>query len=204
MQAPQRGQRRDRLPRRPDRAARDGIEHPGRDLLEARDGRVHERAAHRRAGGARDDLVEANRTPRPGMPSVEDADLAARAGTMGLVVKGCTTTTGRTALSAGARPPSGSSSCRRRSSKPRSSMLPTTRARNRSAPRSCHPLPLAPNRRARWHDQRNNLQHNLQQVAAARADLGGPSGGMAGRRAQAVPVARRTSPGRRPASAGHE
>ena len=57
VQAPQRGQGRDRLPRRPHRAARDGIEHPDRDLLEARDGRVHERAARRRAGGALDDLL---------------------------------------------------------------------------------------------------------------------------------------------------
>ena len=75
-----------------DRAARDGIEHPDRDLLQARDGRVHKRAARRRAGRALDHLVEGEPDAQP-----RDAkrratrDLVARAGTMGLVVRGCTT-----------------------------------------------------------------------------------------------------------------
>ena len=114
VQGRQRGQRRDRLPRRPHRAARDGVEHPDRDLLEARDGRVHEAAARRRAGRALDHLVEANRAPGPGMPSVENGDLVARAGTMGLVVRSCTTPADRIrALTGGRRIKPTSLGCRR-------------------------------------------------------------------------------------------
>ncbi|WP_336492570.1 hypothetical protein, partial [Methylobacterium nigriterrae] len=88
-QAHQRGQGRDRLRRRPHRPARDGIEHPDRDLLQACVWRVHECAARGRTCCAPDHIVKANRTPSPRMPPVDDDTVVATAGTMGLVLRGC-------------------------------------------------------------------------------------------------------------------
>jgi hypothetical protein len=97
VQAHQRGQGNDRLRHRPYRAARDGIEHPDREFLRADDGRVRERAARRRAGRALDHLVDADGAPGPRVPRVDHDDLVTRAGTLGLVVEGCTTASGRIA-----------------------------------------------------------------------------------------------------------
>ena len=90
-QGRQRGQGRNRLRRRARGAACTGIEHPGRDLLQARDGRVHETAARRCARRSLDHLVKANWAPSPGMPGVDNRDLVASCRTMGLVVRSCTT-----------------------------------------------------------------------------------------------------------------
>lgn len=90
-QADQRGQGCDWLRRHPHRPARDGIEHPDRDLLQACGWRVHECAARGRTCCAPDHLVKANRTPGPRMPPVDDDTVVASAGTMGLVLRGCTT-----------------------------------------------------------------------------------------------------------------
>lgn len=73
--------------------ARDGIEHPGRDLLQVCRWRVHERAAPGRTCCAPVHLVKANRTPGPRMPSVDDGNLIADDDTMSLVPRGCTTNT---------------------------------------------------------------------------------------------------------------
>jgi len=89
-QSRQRGQGRNRLRRRARGAACTGIEHPGRDLLQARDGRVHETAARRCARRSLDHLVKANWAPSPGMPGVDNRDLVASCRTMGLVVRSCT------------------------------------------------------------------------------------------------------------------
>ena len=89
-QGRQRGQGRNRLRRRARGAAYDGVEHPDRDLLQARVGRIHETAARRCARRSLDHLVKANRAPSPGMPSVDNRDLVASCRTMGLVVRSCT------------------------------------------------------------------------------------------------------------------
>jgi hypothetical protein len=88
-QGRQRGQGRNRLRRRARGSACTGIEHPGRDLLRARDGRVHETAARRCARRSLDHLVKANWAPSPGMPGVDNRDLVASCRTMGLVVRSC-------------------------------------------------------------------------------------------------------------------
>ena len=89
-QGRQRGQGCNRLRCRARGAACTGIEHPGRDLLQARDGRVHETAARRCARRSLDHLVKANGAPSPGMPGVDNRDLVASCRTMGLVVRSCT------------------------------------------------------------------------------------------------------------------
>src|SRR5215213_2704194 len=89
-QGRQRGQGRNRLRRRARGAAYNGVEHPDRDLLRARDGRVHETAARRCARRSLDHLVKANAAPSPGMPGVDNRDLVASCRTMGLVVRSCT------------------------------------------------------------------------------------------------------------------
>ena len=88
-QGRQRGQGRNRLRRRARGAAYDGVEHPDRDLPQARVGRIHETAARRCARRSLDHLVKANRAPSPGMPGVDNRDLVASCRTMGLVVRSC-------------------------------------------------------------------------------------------------------------------
>jgi len=90
-QGRQRGQGRNRLRRRARGAAYDGVEHPDRDLPQARVGRIHETAARRCARRSLDHLVKANGAPSPGMPGVDNRDLVASCRTMGLVVRSCTT-----------------------------------------------------------------------------------------------------------------
>ncbi len=104
-QGRQRGQGRNRLRRRARGAAYNGVEHPDRDLLQARDGRVHETAARRCARRSLDHLVKANRAPSPGMPGVDNGDVVAGCRTMGLVVRSCTIGSGCTRpLATGPRP----------------------------------------------------------------------------------------------------
>ena len=96
VQGRQRGQRGDRVSRRRHRAAGDGVEHPDRNLLKAREERLHEAAARHHAGRALDHLVKEHPAPGPRMPSVENGDLVACGRTMGLVVRSCITRSGRT------------------------------------------------------------------------------------------------------------
>ena len=105
VQGRQRGKGHHRLQGRARRAARGSVEHPERDLLEPRGRGIHEAAARRRAGRSLDHLMEANRSPRPGMPTVGDRDLVPSGRTMGLVMRGWTTRSARTRRSAPSRPP---------------------------------------------------------------------------------------------------
>ena len=77
VQGCQRGQRRDRLHRRPHRAARDRVEHPHRDLLDAHMRRGPESATRCGAACSLDHVMDANRTSGPGMPGIEDGDFVA-------------------------------------------------------------------------------------------------------------------------------
>jgi len=91
----ERTQRRDRFRCRTRRAADRGVQHPDREFLNPHDECVHEAAACRRAGRPLDHLVEADRSPRPGMPRIDNRGLAANGRTMGLVEWSCTMAAGR-------------------------------------------------------------------------------------------------------------
>ncbi len=100
----ERTQRRDRFRCRTRRAADRGVQHPDREFLNPHDESVHEAAGCRRASRPLDHLVEADRSPRPGMPRIDDRGLAANDCTMGLVEWSCTIGSASTRLSATSRP----------------------------------------------------------------------------------------------------
>ncbi len=71
------------------READRGVQHPDWEFLNSHDECVHEAAACRRAGRPLNYLVEADRSPRPGMPPIDDRRLAADGGAVGLVEGSC-------------------------------------------------------------------------------------------------------------------
>ena len=153
VQGRQRGQRRDRLHRRLRRAARDGVEHPDRDLLRARRGRVHERAARAarcRAGRSLNHVMGADQAPGPGMPSVDNGDLVAGGRIMGLLVRDWITPFDRTRRSAPSRPRQ-RSYCGRRSF-PNQLRRPPRPWRSGLSCTNTRPAPLHGGRPCSWPD----------------------------------------------------